>query len=351
MPQVPALALLALLCPANVFSSKTSEPWPRNLRGVIDSNLPAPPVLFISSELHYPDLWERAWLIELFGIHEEQVRHWNLTSKCNEMPPVFLLILATPSTKQINDVVEEVRYRENIRFGIIHLSDQFLGDKESSRLYSLRQCAWVLRNYWMLNMPSKVTFFPLGYKHGFQYKPNVRDLIWSFAGDLSEDSWGTRKAMLDLLSNVHPHHVHVISRWNASGSLSIHDYSHLLSRSIFVPCLPGNWNIDTFRVYEALEAGAIPIVSRTGPNQHHDYWLNLLGPAHPLLVVDDWSKAASLMRAHTSRRADLIQLQRRVAVWWPAAKAGLRSHVGWRMAQLKAPTCAGSFCTQGSGPE
>ena len=37
-------------------------------------------------------------------------------------------------------------------------------------------------------------------------------------------------------------------------------------KSIFVPCPRGNSSPDTFRLYEALEAGSIPIVERD------EYW-------------------------------------------------------------------------------
>jgi hypothetical protein len=59
----------------------------------------------------------------------------------------------------------------------------------------------------------------------------------------------------------------------------------------FVPCLPGN-NSETFRVYEALECGCIPLyVKQTDKDLHADYLMNEIG----IMPSSSWEEAAKLM--------------------------------------------------------
>lgn len=42
-------------------------------------------------------------------------------------------------------------------------------------------------------------------------------------------------------------------------------------------CPVGHYNLDTFRVYEALEAGAVPVVLSTSQDQDYGYFEGLFG--------------------------------------------------------------------------
>ena len=57
-------------------------------------------------------------------------------------------------------------------------------------------------------------------------------------------------------------------------------YTEALTRTRFVPCPPGN-NPETFRHYEALEAGAIPLILATAP---HSEYLKTKRKSYTLLL-------------------------------------------------------------------
>ena len=86
----------------------------------------------------------------------------------------------------------------------------------------------------------------------------------------------------------------------------------MLRRSAFTLC-PGGTHEETYRVYEALEAGSVPVL-RDSPA-----W-NLLGGDHPLPVVPDWSRVREMVLLPLLRARDPAAtadaLQRRVVAWW-----------------------------------
>jgi hypothetical protein len=60
------------------------------------------------------------------------------------------------------------------------------------------------------------------------------------------------------------------------GNSALTEYSDLLSRCKFVLCPPGNFSNESFRYYEAIVLGSIPIVSSATIQDftNFDYWPN-----------------------------------------------------------------------------
>lgn len=78
---------------------------------------------------------------------------------------------------------------------------------------------------------------------------------------------------------------------------------------------------ESFRVYEALEMGSIPVIERD------DYWAGLLGADHPLPTVDVWPQLPELVRG-----MDLDATQARCRAWWRDYKGALSQAIGRLMA-------------------
>jgi hypothetical protein len=205
---------------------------------------------------------------------------------------------------------------------LIHLSDERFKDD----LSAYRWCHTVYRNYWspLISGLKSVNFFLLGYKTGFTEQEVVpaasRPYLFGFAGDPNKS---TRPEMVSALSGIMGGKVHLTSGWNASDVLEVTSYQNILRNCIFAPCPIGNINVDSFRVCEALECGAIPIVER---RPGFDYFKNLLGD-YPFPVIDKWEDADRVMTAIT--RADGgASLQARCYAWWVDYKQGLRARLG-----------------------
>lgn len=141
----------------------------------------------------------------------------------------------------------------------------------------------------------------------------------SFSGKLITTRFAAVKAVRSIESSV----VHVSGRFNDPGRQISHgEYMELLEQSVFVVCPMGNVHLESFRVYEALEAGAIPIVET---RRRLDYFSLLLGE-HPLPTVRNWRELPRLLSDISTQR-DLDEMQVEVALWWADHKAELQQAI------------------------
>jgi hypothetical protein len=164
---------------------------------------------------------------------------------------------------------------------------------------------------------------PLGYG-GDQLLPECRPAaserryLWSFVGK----PVGSRPEMLRWLVAARPNYAFVPG-WGGVGErdrIDYPDYQRLLADSAFAPAPMGNVMLETHRVYEALEHGAIPIVER---RPLIDYFSQLFG-RHPLPTVRSWSRARDLMDDWRRRPEAIDALQREILHWWAEEKASWR---------------------------
>jgi hypothetical protein len=100
-------------------------------------------------------------------------------------------------------------------------------------------------------------------------------------------------------------------------------FQRLLSDTIFSPCPMGNVILETFRVYESLEMGCIPIVERRRRMAYYDR----LMPGHPLPTFASWPEAGEFVKMMSNDKSKLIATQHAIAEWWYSYKAQLRSDV------------------------
>jgi hypothetical protein len=214
------------------------------------------------------------------------------------------------------------RIRQTKGVVLFHISDEWY--RQPVQVYA--NFAHVIRNYHYecLRHPA-ITTLPLGPCRDVRAKQAARPLsqrsnVWSFAGQLTS----TRLEMVEALSSVDPGFQHVTSHDGVKlPSLDAASYRDLLCESIFVPCPMGNVNLESFRLYEALDAGAIPIVER---RPWLDYYTRLLGP-HPLLVVNHWHEAPERMKSLMDDVAALDRRQREISEWWHRFEVGLKQRL------------------------
>lgn len=150
---------------------------------------------------------------------------------------------------------------KGVSFRVIHLSDEFVSDDIS--FYSLPRCKAVVRNYPRDDLPrmDHILTIPLGYHHKSiepQKTWEERALMWSFHGT----DWFERGKQLNEFAEFVPNSCRLLPSWNHSAMTGEHDYVKLLNDTKFCPILKGN-HYETFRLYEALEAGALPITTIT----------------------------------------------------------------------------------------
>ena len=93
----------------------------------------------------------------------------------------------------------------------------------------------------------------------------------------------TRKNMIDNMKKVSNYFFLETTNWGRSDpkSLTVSECRDLMLNTIFIPC-PGGWaNMDSFRVYESLECGCIPIVEKSP----YDYFRVFFPTIHFLRLI------------------------------------------------------------------
>lgn len=273
-----------------------------------------------------PECWEADWLrfvlsgqriVDLNPAASESVaghRAWPTTGPA-------LIVDQRLTREKLGDY--RALYRAGVRFGLVHLSDELYADDRAAYAYA----SLVLRNYWSaeLQHDRRVLTLPLGWKSGFvlggaNLPAHQRKYSWCFVGSSRKTQ---RERMLGALSQISGGFLHLISSFDGPGSLPTLEYQDVLSQSVFCPAPAGHANLDSFRVWEALECGSIPIVER---RPGFDYFRLAYGE-HPLPTLQDWSEVPAIMRPLLADPAAMESLRLSCGAWWQSHKQELRRRV------------------------
>lgn len=193
-----------------------------------------------------------------------------------------------------------------IPFKVLHVSDEFGTDDVS--FYSYSMCKAVIRNYMREEIRSmkNVVTIPLGYHHCVQSGKtwDERELVWSFHGT----DWFERSAQLRAFVPFVPHSCHLQPSWNHPTATKEKQYGALMGNSKFCPILRGQ-HPETFRLYEALEAGCLPVTTITEP-----WYLTWIEDHLGLSSLYDWTHPSTVLGTVVGEEIRL-EVGRRWATW------------------------------------
>lgn len=241
--------------------------------------------------INQENMWESGWLGFLLGKKHFQITHCDTLL---DNSPIFLY--QKPHCEKYAALAQKYA-NANKPFSIIHLSDEFCNDPID--IYRNPSCKNVIRFYNRANLPANVKVIPLGFHWGptrnhhpanpLINSPSLpfRETIWSFHGT----RWTQRDKKLESLTAVTPNKYTLYDSWE-SKKLGEKEYMARLLDSVFVPCPSGN-NSETFRLYEALDAGAIPILSKEDMNPE---FLQSITKHLPLVVLNKWVEAPAMIQ-------------------------------------------------------
>jgi alpha(1,3/1,4) fucosyltransferase len=214
------------------------------------------------------------------------------------------------------------------KFYVLHLSDEFGSD--AIDFYEWPCCLGVVRNYVRGDVveSDKLAVIPLGYHWAITNgepakhtpRPPFRELVWSFVGT----GWQGRKEKLAPLQGVPGEKKCIfMDDWNSPKMLGREECLSLMLNSWCVPC-PSGQNPETFRVYEALEAGAVPILVK---EDGCDPYFQMLAKWLPLLVANDWGHAAGLIHTLRERPEVYEQYRGQLLMAWEKMKMDVKARV------------------------
>ena len=224
-------------------------------------------------------------------------------------------------------------YAEKKRITLIHISDEFGSD--DIRMYNSPAVKKILRNYWRPDVSSnpKVQIIPLGYANDRQAKNksenpsfSERTNLWGFAGSL--DRVGRSEA-LAILRSAGPYEEYTKENWSLPGKLGPEQYTAHMRNVKFVPCFRGSRALESYRFYEALEHGAIPIYVPSESQQSKDEYAELYGK-HPFLGFPSWQKAAEMLPILAKQPQIMEKHREALRQWWSEKKTELRASLTQR---------------------
>jgi hypothetical protein len=121
----------------------------------------------------------------------------------------------------------------------------------------------------------------------------------------------------------------VREKWGEREPKNGPEYNAMLREAKFVPCFRGSKALESYRVYEALEHGAIPFyVPSDSPNLSvtQDGYTEVLGK-HPILAFPSWEKAAELLPLLAQNPAQMEEHRTALKTWWANKKVDLQKQV------------------------
>ena len=259
------------------------------------------------------------WLIELLPVDYDDMQVIDLKGiNCmSNIPDKSILITQYGS----ENVFVSNCHRRGRRYGLFILGDENLEDfigYISSPLCIFVVCEYfnplVFRNAQIANCLEKLLFIRTECSDEFfdvskSTKPHDKELSWSFAGHVTGSGRGlVRKEAIETFSSLPGGYVLDTDQGaalpddkkNEALTLTTKDYFLLLSRSYFTLC-PMGWVInDTPRVYEALEAGSIPVLMKSYSQEidESSYWDFIFPtqPPAPFVIAKSWDEALNICK-------------------------------------------------------
>lgn len=215
--------------------------------------------------------------------------------------------------------------RNGCRIILMHLADENYAD-----LYCIYEaCELVYRNYWNETLSSRrnIRHFPLGDFSSLEYLDipanrniNDRKYLWNFVGDPNKQD---RIDAIKAFETLPQGYVFTVNGFFDPKKLPARDYRVILANSVFTLAPRGWTNIDTFRFWEALEFGSIPIIVG---NDAQRYFQNFFSPEKlSLPVFESWENARRWVESTRNLKDYLQCLAYTIRSQWAGAKDRLKA--------------------------
>jgi hypothetical protein len=237
-------------------------------------------------------------LVVLAGIGRPQ--RWIAVEDSQPLPELDDLLVC--SFGDCGDYLRTLRAAGKRNIGVLHLGDE----RGSDDIGFYAEADYVLRHYHRLDLPQaaghcrRVTWLPNGWARGVgpvtpahQLSLTARNHEIFFAGFAGKDGkrLPARQAMLDALTALGRAATVILTDGFAQG-LGPSAYSAYLGNTKFALAPAGNAP-ETIRFYDALECGALPVVTDNAW-LHDAEGIAVLGPP-PVPILDDWRDLAALL--------------------------------------------------------
>lgn len=237
---------------------------------------------------------------DLYNIKINFILFDNNTEIINNNEYNIIVTNAGVSLSFLENMIKKLR-----PFIIFHLSDEFAKDSKYYNLYSRYNIKILFHQYNFESIDYKINNFqiPLGYVPGFLLNKSYinckqteynKEYDFSFIGEIKND----RNNMLNkFYNNFRNNFIHIgPTNWSSPKKQSIkpHQLFNIYKDSLFVPIGRGNKSLDCFRLYEAIVAGAIPVIC--GPIEEINNAFKFNNEIPYIITADTWDKTVLLCK-------------------------------------------------------
>ena len=291
--------------------------------------------------------FETKWVGDLLSRYPDQVKGYliddpnNLSSPYISETPFLLIANHAVNYRQMINRVKE-KY-PTTKYGILLLSDENIA--EPCEWLHDPNCTMCIRNYVhpLYLGHKKVYTVGLGYNNNFTNSSagegwntkriDERKYIWSFSGT----PHGDRGHMLDVFESIPNNYTRRTKSFDSEDGLRCEKYPQLMGDTQFALVPPGQDSMDSFRMYEALEAGCIPVaLHRTKQLPlNPSYWHYIFRGEKemPFIVADTWEEAYDKV-ADMILNQDTEKVRCEIQKFWMRHKEEWRSEIKRRLIEL-----------------
>ena len=245
----------------------------------------------------------------------------------------MLIINHTVQFADAESLVKEIR-----PLVIFHMSDEHGHSPEWLSLSKYTKVLFRQYNYAHYNIQKydNIIQIPLGYTQNFlsqkcsldikHAKINERNNVWSFIGQIKSDRMDMLNRFKETFETSQYYTTTGSNCWSIDNQkVSPQDTYAIYSDTIFVPIGRGNHSLDCFRIYEAVVAGALPVIVSNADEIKTTF--SYAGKQPPFIYVPSWGEAVLLC---TSLMEDLDKLQKiqyDIIGWWADQITGIQELV------------------------
>ena len=270
-------------------------------------------------------LWEFDFIVNdiLYNIEKdiEIFNSNNLNLLLNRPDIIENNILVINTVCPLTDIINVVKYIKPII--IFYMSDECGVEPNIMLLEKYTKLLFRQYNHATYNYSKNNYQLPLGYAKFFlsntksldvqQKKINELNINCSFIGTNKSD----RHHMTNVFQTNMPktNFMFVNNNWDINNlPYSPNKCFDIYNNSIFVICGRGNCSLDCFRIYEAIVAGAIPVV--VGTTDEIESTFNYNNNIPPFICDASWDKVVIKCNELLNNSEKLQQLQKNLILWW-----------------------------------
>lgn len=297
--------------------------------------LPATPVIWKSYDEKAPnkDYWDMGILKAIFGYdlwmavnsrfyvpEDDFLKIRNITTGTSRWAENYGAVVIIPAryavdkVKQINEDISRLSWCLLILAG----DEEGLFPVEEIKHPNIK--IWLMTPHIEKNISNVDRFIgegwpPLAPKalKQYEFEQTWRKNNWFFAGQV------THKRRLECIKQLRNlENGQLIETKGFTQGVPQQLYYEYMANAKVIPCPSGPETPDTFRVYEALEAGCVPIVDAiSAKSDALGYWQLLFGEDIPFPVIENWED----LPGHIQYHSDVYpRTNNKVFAWWQKQK-------------------------------